>query len=69
MDRTNRSSNKTVSDDQVRTEAALTVAKAWQRMAKIGDVAAAAILKRAGEEAFGEEAFGAALVEAVKEAD
>ncbi|KAK3115335.1 hypothetical protein LTR53_005420 [Teratosphaeriaceae sp. CCFEE 6253] len=54
---------------EVHEKAALSVAKAWQALTKIGEDAATAIMKRAGEEAFGAEAFGAALVQAVGEAE
>ncbi|KAK3070688.1 hypothetical protein LTR53_010031 [Teratosphaeriaceae sp. CCFEE 6253] len=64
-----KASSEVISNDQVRAEGALAVAKVWLRLTKIGDTAAASILKRAGEEAFGDVAFGAALVKAVNEAD
>ncbi|TKA80284.1 hypothetical protein B0A55_03027 [Friedmanniomyces simplex] len=53
---------------QVREIAALAIAKAWQKLTKVGLGAEAAILKRAGEEAFGSEMFREALVEAVEHA-
>ncbi|KAK3066270.1 hypothetical protein LTR53_017454 [Teratosphaeriaceae sp. CCFEE 6253] len=57
------------SNEEVRRAGAISVAKVWQQLSKIGDTAAAAIIKRAGEEAFGDDAFVAALVKAVSEAD
>ncbi|TKA80275.1 hypothetical protein B0A55_03031 [Friedmanniomyces simplex] len=48
--------------------AALAVAKAWQILTRAAQDGAAAIIKSAGEEAFGAEVFGEALVEAVKHA-
>ncbi|KAK3112043.1 hypothetical protein LTR53_012089 [Teratosphaeriaceae sp. CCFEE 6253] len=54
---------------EVHKDAALATAKSWQKLTKIGELAAAAIMKRAGEEAFGAEVFGAALVQAVGEAE
>ncbi|KAK3066322.1 hypothetical protein LTR53_017378 [Teratosphaeriaceae sp. CCFEE 6253] len=64
-----KASSGVISNELVRAEGALAVAKVWQRLTKIRDTAAASILKRAGEEAFGDVAFGAALVKAVDEAD
>jgi len=44
------------------------VALAWRKLEKIGHVAKADIVKRAGLYAFGNDAFGEFLVEAVKKA-
>ncbi|KAK0935861.1 hypothetical protein LTR29_012560 [Friedmanniomyces endolithicus] len=49
-------------------EAALAVAKAWQILTKAGEDDAAAIIMKAGEEAFEAHIFSEAVVQAVAEA-
>ncbi|KAK0263328.1 hypothetical protein LTR29_005080 [Friedmanniomyces endolithicus] len=48
-------------------EAALAVAKAWQILTKAGEDDAAAIIMKAGEEAFEAHVFSEAVVQAVAE--
>ncbi|KAK0270486.1 hypothetical protein LTR35_004297 [Friedmanniomyces endolithicus] len=49
-------------------EAAFAVAKGWQILTKAGEDEAAAIIMKAGEEAFEAHVFGEAVVRAVAEA-